>query len=348
MRREEIIVVGGGVIGICSAYYLVAAGGDVTVVEKGEVSSGCSSGNAGLISPSHSIPLAAPGVLGKALKWMFDSESPLYIRPRFDLDLFSWLWRFAAACNESRARKAIPVLRDLGGASVSLFKQLAAIPGLDFGFRQDGLLMLFRTQRGYEEGLREAERLREIGIDSKVMSALEVRDLEPSVSPTVIGGLYFPREAHLIPVDFVQGLAREAEKLGVRICTSTEVFGWETRGRRICAVKTTRGDFRPDKVVLAGGAWSPLLSRDIQVRLPVQAAKGYSITVKGQGHCLRAPLQLSEAKVFVTPMGKSLRFAGTLELTGLDLSITRRRPVSRPVDTPAGVVFFSGEVFSNP
>jgi D-amino-acid dehydrogenase len=219
----------------------------------------------------------------------------------------------------------MPLLRDLSRASLELFKQLAATPGLDFGFRQNGLRVLFRTQRGYEEGLKEAGILQEIGIESKVVSTTEIRDSEPSVAPTVIGGVYFPQEAQLIPVDFVEGLAREAEKIGVRVCTLTEVFAWETRSRRICAVKTTRGDFQPDNVVLAGGAWSPLLSRDLQVRLPVQAAKGYSITVKDQGYCPSAPLQLSEARVFVTPMGESLRFAGTLELAGLDLSITRRR-----------------------
>jgi D-amino-acid dehydrogenase len=325
MRREETLVIGGGVIGVCSAYYLATAGRHVTIVEKGEICSGCSYGNAGLISPSHSIPLAAPGVLRKALKWMFDAESPFYVKPRLDLALISWLWSFGAACKESRAREAMPLLRDLGRASLELFQRLAAIQELDFGFRQNGLLILFRSRSGYRQGLEEAGLLRQVGIDSDVLSAIDVRDLDPTILPTVFGGVYFPQDAQLIPVDFVRGLTREAEKLGARICTSTEVLGWETSGRRITAVKTTRGDFRPHDVVLAGGAWSPLLSRDLGITLPVQAAKGYSITIKRPDNYPRTPLLFSEAKVFATPMGENLRFGGTLELAGLDLSVNRRR-----------------------
>ncbi len=146
----------------------------------------------------------------------------------------------------------MPMLRDLSRASLELFQQLAAIQGLDFGFRQNGLLMLFRTRPGYEEGLKEAGSLREIGTESNVLSTADVRRLEPAVLPSVIGGVYFPQDAHLNPADFVRGLAHEAEELGVHICRSTEVLKLETSAQRISTVKTTRGDFWPDQVVLAG------------------------------------------------------------------------------------------------
>jgi D-amino-acid dehydrogenase len=325
VRRDDILVIGGGVIGVCSAYYLASAGRHVTLVEKGEVCSGCSYGNVGLISPSHSIPLARAGVLAKALGWMLRPESPFYIRPRFDLELFTWLIRFAAACREHVVRKGVSVLHDLSLASLGLYQQLAAIPGLDFGFRRDGLLTVYISRRGYEEGLKEAQLLQEGGIEANVLSGVEVREREPSISDSVVGGIYFPQDAQLIPADFVRGLARECMRAGVEIRSSTEVLEFETSGQRISAVRTTRGDFWPEQVVLAGGAWSPSIIHGIQITLPIQAAKGYSITVKQHEYCPRSPLLFSEAKVFTTPMGNTLRFGGTLELVGLDMSVNRRR-----------------------
>lgn len=325
MRQDSILVIGGGVIGVCSAYYLGIAGKHVTLVDRGEICSGCSYGNVGLISPSHSIPLARADVLVKALKWMLNPGSPFYIRPRFDLELFTWLVRFASACRGSVVRKAVPLLHDLSFASLELYERLAAIPGLDFGFRRNGLLTLFITRRGYEEGLREAELLREGGIEANVLSGVEVREREPNISPAVVGGIYFPQDAQLIPADFVRGLARECERVGVEIHTSTEVLGFETSGRRISLVRTTRGDFRAEQVVMAGGAWSPSLIRGFQIRLPIQAAKGYSITVRQHEYRPRSPLLFSEARVFSTPMGNALRFGGTLELAGLDMAVNRRR-----------------------
>ena len=303
MKKEEILVIGGGVIGVCSAYYLAAAGKQVTLIEKDEICAGCSYGNAELIVPSHSIPLAAPGVLAKALKWMLNGESPLYIRPRFDFELFSWLARFGAACNESRVRKALPLLRNLSLASLRLFQQLSAIRGLKFGYQQKGLLMLFKSRRGYEEGLKEADLLREFSIESKALNPAEVRQLEPTSLPAIAGGVYFPQDAQLLPAEFVRGLAQAAKEMGVKICTSTEVLEFGTSGRQVSTVKTTRGDFWPDHVVLAAGAWSPILTRDLQIKLPIQAAKGYSVTVKRLATCPRIPLLFSEAKVVATPMG---------------------------------------------
>lgn len=325
MKHQDILVIGGGVVGVCSAYYLAAAGERVTIVERGEICSGCSSGNAGLVVPSHSIPLAAPGVLTKALRWMLDVQSPFYIRPRLDREFFSWLWRFRRACTETVMRRGIPVIRDLSRASAELYQQLASIHDLDFGYRQNGLLMLFRSRAGYEEGLKEAELLQEFGIGSTVLDSREIHQREPTVLPTIAGGVVFPEDAQLLPADFVRGLACECEKLGVRICPSTEVLKFETYGGRISTVTTTRGDFRPDQVVLAAGAWSPILTRELRTKLPMEAAKGYSVTVKRPATCPSIPLLLGEAKVAVTPMGKTLRFAGTLELAGLDLSVNVRR-----------------------
>jgi D-amino-acid dehydrogenase len=318
-------VVGGGVIGVCAAYYLARDGWAVTLIEKGEVASGSSWGNAGLIVPSHSIPLAAPGVWQKGLRWMADPESPFYIRPRLDRELVRWLWQFRRACTTRHLDRAVPVLRDLGYASLALYRELAGIEGFQFGFEENGVLAVYRTAKGFAEGRHEAERLGRSGIGVDVLDAGSARALEPSLGPDLAGAVLFKHDAQLIPDRFVTGLCRVAERLGVEVRRSTDVLGFRTRDRRVVAVDTTRGEIEAGEVVLAAGAWSPALGRDLGLRLPIQPAKGYSVTCRRPADGPRIPVLLGEAKMAVTPMADTLRFAGTLELAGLDLSVNRRR-----------------------
>lgn len=324
-KQHDVLIIGGGVVGVCAAYYLAREGRSVTLVEKDDVSAGASYGNAGLIVPSHAVPLAAPGVLTQGLRLLLDADGPFYIKPRMDLELVRWLWQFQAACREAPMRRGIPILAALGRASHELFKELIAGNGLQCGYEQRGWLLLFNSQGGFEEGCREAGLLRDYGIESQVLDAAAARRMEPNVTPSVIGAVYYPEDAHLIPNQFVRELARLAESLGASIQTGVEVLGFETSGRRISAVVTTRGDFDANQVVLAAGAWSPTVARDLRLRFPIQSAKGYSITVKSPPTSPRVPLYLTESKVAVTPMGETLRLSGTLELAGLDLSVNRRR-----------------------
>lgn len=326
---RHVVVVGGGVIGVCAAYYLARAGAAVTLVERGDIAAGCSYGNAGLVVPSHAVPLAAPGVLWRGLRWLADPESPFWIRPRLDPALLSWLWRFQRHCTEAHVRRAMPVIRDLSQASLALYEELARLPGLDFGFRRDGLLTVFRSPAGLEGGRHEAERLESVGIAAKLLDATAACALEPALAPGVAGGLHFPDDAHLTPDRFVRGLARVVEGLGVHVRTQTEALGFTRAGRRITAVETTRGALGCDEVVLAAGAWSPGLGRALGLALPIEAAKGYSVTYEAPADGPRMPLLAAEARFAVTPMrtetGATLRLGGTLELAGLDLSIDRRR-----------------------
>lgn len=323
--QSEVLVIGSGVVGISSAYWLTERGRKVTVIDKSEVCSGSSYGNGGLVVPSHSVPLAAPGVLSKGIRWMFDPESPFFIKLRFDRDLLSWLWKFSRACKQRYVRKAMPVLAQFHLESLRLFEELASLEDLSFGFKKQGVLSVFKSEKGLKEACEESYLMDEIGIESKVLDPLEIRALETNIQPNIIGGLFYPQDAHLIPAKFVQGLARHIEKKGVKILTNTEVIGLETSGCRVTTVKTTRGDFTADEIVLAGGSWSPGIAGDLHFKLPIQPAKGYSITFKRPEKCPLIPFMLEEAKVVVTPMGDTLRFAGTLELSGLDLSINRRR-----------------------
>ncbi|MBI2191199.1 MAG: FAD-dependent oxidoreductase [Planctomycetes bacterium] len=324
-RSVDVLVIGGGVVGVCAAYYLRQRGREVTLVEKGEVCSGCSYGNAGLIVPSHSVPLAAPGVMAKGLRWMFNPDSPFYIKPRLDVELLAWLWKFRGACRADAARRAMPFLRDLSRASLELYKELAKLDGLQFDFERKGLLGLYRTEKALKEGADEARMLDGIGIPSKILSPAEIRQIEPGLDTPAIGAVYYPEDAHLAPARFVKGLSHVAGEMGVTLRPGTEVLGFEWEGRSMTRVRTTRGSFRPREVVLACGSWSPGLARGLRLKLPIQPAKGYSVTVRRPAACPDTPLLLAEAKVGVTPMGENLRFAGTLELAGMDFSITERR-----------------------
>jgi D-amino-acid dehydrogenase len=320
-----IVVIGGGVIGVCAAYELARRGLPVTLVERGDVAAGSSYGNAGLVVPSHSVPLAAPGVLRQGLRWMLDADSPFYVRPRPRRDLVRWLLRFRRSCTEAHVRRALPVLRDLSRASLDRYRELAALPGLDFGFRQDGVLAVFRTPAGLAHGRHEAALLESAGIAAKVLDGAEARSLEPALREGLAGGVHFPDDAHLTPDRFVRGLARIAGALGARVLTGTEVLGLAVRGRAIAQVQTTRGDLDADQVVLAAGSWSPALARAAGLDLPLEPAKGYSVTVDRPPDGPHMPVLLGEARVAVTPMGDALRFAGTLELAGLDLGVSARR-----------------------
>lgn len=322
----DALVVGGGVIGVCAAYYIAAAGATVTLVDRDEICSGCSYGNAGLIVPSHSIPLAAPGVLGKIPLWVLNPRSPFHIKPRLDLDLFRWLWRFAKDCGYQTAREAIPVIRDLTRASTALYHELASIEGFAFGYQKNGLLVIYASARGREEGRKQARWLQEFEIESVDLSPAGALEYSSTIRPTIAGGTYYPEDSHLIPSDFVRGLAKKAESMGVKIYPSTSVKSFRTTNETISAVITSRGEIRASNIVLASGSWSTALLQTLRVKLPVQPAKGYSVTVKAAPQMnVQTPLLLHEAKVAVTPMREVVRFAGTLELAGLDTSINHRR-----------------------
>ena len=321
----RVVVIGGGVVGLCSAYYLARRGCVVTLLERAHVGAGSSWGNAGLIVPSHSVPLAAPGVLGQGLRWMADPESPFFIRPRLDGELVRWLWLFGRACTADHVRRSVPILRDLSRASLALHREIAALPGNGSGFREEGLLYVYRTDEALRHGAAEADTLRAEGIDARVLGAREAIALEPGLKPGVAGVVHYPTDAHLVPHRLLDHLAHAVVDAGVTIVTGGEVIGFTRVGRHVTAIETTRGDMLADEVVLAAGAWSPLIVRELGIRLPVQAAKGYSVTAKRPATAPRIPLVLGEARVAVTPMDDQLRLAGTLELAGLDLSIARRR-----------------------
>ena len=321
---KRVVIIGGGVIGLSAAYYCARRGWRVTVVDRGpERRDGCSFQNAGMLVTSHFVPLAAPGMVALGLKWMWNPASPFYVKPRLSRELFDWGIKFWRAATPEHVRRAAPLLRDLSVASHLCFDELAALPGSDFGLVRKGLLMLCRTPHALDEEIRTAEMGRALGIAAEALDAAQVAALDPGIRMDVAGAVYFPKDCHLNPDRFVTQLQDRLAADGVEFVWNAEVAGWRVEGgRTIRAATTLRGDgIEADEFVLCGGSWSPLLARDLSLRLPMQAGKGYSLTLAKPRRLPEICAILTEARVAVTPMAGALRFAGTMEIAGLNEEI---------------------------
>ncbi|HBY98260.1 MAG TPA: FAD-dependent oxidoreductase [Chloroflexi bacterium] len=325
MAGTDVIVVGGGVVGVSTAYSLACAGARVTIVEGGELGRGASYGNAGLIVPSYSVPIATPEALSQGLRWLFDPGSPFTIKPRLDPDLLAWVVRFVAACRKEKVVATTAVLRTLGVASINLYEQFSGLRGNEVGYQRTGWLYLYKTERGLAEGIHHAERVRRVGTQAVNLDQAEVKELEPAARADLAGAVHYVDDAHLNPFQFVHFLASLAGDQGVTFRTHVQAVGLKAQTGTVQAVRTGEGELEADSIVIAAGAWSPRLARSIGLRLPVQPAKGYSLTFRASGLTPRRPLSLGEAHVAVTPMGQHLRMTGGLELAGFDHSLNARR-----------------------
>jgi D-amino-acid dehydrogenase len=323
---KDVLVVGAGIIGLSVAYYAARKGHRVRVLDCGTPASmGCSYGNAGMIVPSHFVPLAAPGMVALALRCMADPESPFYLKPRPSADLAAWAWRFFRCANAEHVARAAPFLRDAHLRSRACFQEWSEEWGDDFGLERRGLLMLCKTEHGLHEEARTAEVGRELGIPSDLLGATDAMRLEPDLRMEIAGAVYFPLDCHLSPRRLMAALLGQLAQAGVVFSWETRVEGWRERNGRIDAVRTSRGELAADEYVLAGGVWSTGLARDLALRLPMEAGKGYSLTLDAPPRLPRLCAILSEARVAMTPMGTSLRFGGTMELAGVDTEVDLAR-----------------------
>lgn len=331
---KRIVIIGGGVIGLCAAYYAARRGHEVTVIERKEAArDGCSFGNAGMIVPSHFVPLAAPGMVALGLKWMWNPESPFYIKPRCDWELWSWAFKFWRAATAGHVARSAPLLRDLNFASRACFEELAALPGIDFGLVQRGLLMLCATEHGLEEEAKFAAQANALGVPAEVLDARQAAARDPGVRMSVAGAVYFPKDCHLSPARFVASLEQLLRAAGVRFVWSAEATGWRCEGSRLAAVATSQGEIAADEFVVCGGSWSPRLAGALGLRLPMQAGKGYSLTLPQPPQLPQICSIFTEARLAVTPLGASLRIGGTMELAGLneDINPVRVRGIIKSV-----------------
>lgn len=322
---SHIGIIGGGIIGLSSAYYLNKSGHKVTIIDQGDLKDGCSFGNAGMIVPSHFIPMATPGMISKGIRWMFNSTSPFYVRPRLNGDLIKWGYQFYKHSTKEHVERSIPALKEISLLSKAMYQQLAKELPFDFGYNEQGLMMLFQNAETEKEERETAHLANKIGIEAHLLSAEEVQKLEPDVKVKVRGGVYFPGDGHLTPQALVSQLITFLKVRGVTFQTQTTVEDFIIESERIKLIKTSKGEFYFDEVVIAAGSWSGLLAAKLDLSLPMQAGKGYSFTLQKVEKNIRIPSIFLEARVAITPMGDTLRFGGTMEISGVDHTISMNR-----------------------
>jgi D-amino-acid dehydrogenase len=322
---KHIGIIGGGIIGLSSAYYLRKAGYPVTVFDQGSFEEGCSFGNAGMIVPSHFIPLAAPGMVAKGIRWMFDSTSPFYVRPRLNLSLLSWGLKFYRHANRRHVERSMPALSALSLYSKLRYRELADELPYDFGYHERGLLMLYHEAAIEREEQETAHLAHGLGIEARVLTLPEIQALEPDVRVSARGGVYYPGDAHLTPSSLVRGWIAHLKQMGVHFEGNAHVHAFIVESGTVKEIRTTRGLFSADQWVVAGGSWSGWLGSAVGLRLPMQAGKGYSFTLKDVSKNTRIPTIFLEARVAVTPMGNDLRFGGTMEITGINHTVNMNR-----------------------
>lgn len=325
--QSDVLVVGGGVIGLSVALALAEAGRHVRVVEAGRVGGGSSHGNCGTLTPSHAPPLSAPGVPLKALRWMLMPDAPLYVRPRVDPLLWRWLLRLASRANPRDWRASALAKGALLNDSRMRIAEWIARHGIDAEFVETGLDYVYRTDAAFAHGQRDIPLLRELGIEALAIDGAAYQAQEPALRPGVAGAIHFPGDAMLRPDRYVAGLARVAAARGVAIEPDTPMQGVErTEGR--WRVRTPRGAFESRDLVLAMGAWSQREADALGLRWlrhALQPGKGYSITYDAPERAPRRPLVLRERSVCVTAWGSGFRLGSTMEFSGFDESLNARR-----------------------
>jgi D-amino-acid dehydrogenase len=322
--KPEIIIIGGGIIGLSTAVELAGGGARVTVLEKDRVGFGCSYGNAGWMTPCFALPLPMPGLFFKSIKWLLDPEGPLYIKPSVDPLLFRWLTRFMLSMNEKQTQGAIEALVLLSQVSLQKYAKLAMeFPQIDF--KKNGLLMVAQTKSGVAAAVEEMERVRPHGVPGRFLEPNEVAAMEPALTGFIEGAVYFPEEGQAEPLRVVQALAQKALALGVQIREGVEVQDLEINNRAVQGLITSQGNLKADTYVLATGSWSQEIGKKIGLRVPILGGKGYAMIVPPLEKQPRYPMMLIEKKIAITPRENSLRISGTLELVNQDFSITEKR-----------------------
>jgi len=321
---KSVIVIGGGVIGLCSAYFLRKEGCDVTVIDQSNMDQGASYVNAGYVSPSHIIPLAAPGVMKQGLKWMFNSSSPLYIKPRLQKEFLQWAWAFNKSCTQKNVQTSMAAIKDISVLSTDLFAELKAVEGFQFQYENKGLLMLCRTEKGLEKELEVAKLAQEYGLDVSEVSKESLEAMEPNAKMNAIGATHYHCDWHSTPSEFMAEMKSWLLANGVLIMANEKIIDLTVTNSNITEVFTATQSYRADAFVLAAGSWSSKLSAKLGIKLRLQAGKGYRIN-SFQKTNITMPAVLAESKIAVTPMNGFTRFAGTMEIAGINHSIRAER-----------------------
>ena len=325
---KNIVIIGGGIIGLSSAYYLQKEGHQVTVIDKSDITSGASFVNAGYITPSHIIPLASPGMIAKGIKMMFNSASPFYMKPRWDTEFFKWAWHFHKSSTHAKVEKAIPVIKDINLLSRELFSEIKASNNLgSFQLERKGLLMLYKTKNAYDHEKAVARKANDLGLEVSELDRKQLERIEPNVKIDAEGAIHYECDWHTTPTQIMPKMLQYLKDVGVVVKINEEVLNLETNNAKVKKIITSKSSYLTDELVLAAGSWSGKIAKQLDVKLSLQGGKGYRINVK-RDTGINMPAILMESKMAVTPMVGFTRFAGTMEFSGNNAFIRKERVVA--------------------
>jgi len=324
-RKGAITITGAGIIGLNCAYYLHKQGYEVTVIERGDITTGCSFGNMGYFSPSHFIPLASPGIIAEGLRYMLKSSSPFYIKPRLSRGLIEWGIQFWKSSNAATVAKQAPHLNNILQYSRQLLNDIKVDIGNTFSMEEKGCLMMCKGQKALDHEFHLADDAEKFGLKTKRLNKDEVQALEPDVELNVTGAVLFKDDCHVNPGQLMIALKKYLEKKGVVFKMNTSVIGFEKIGNEVSAVVTDKGKVECDEVIIAAGSWLPIVAKMLGLKILLQPGKGYSYTYDNVQKNIKYPAILIEGRCAMTPWANQLRIGGTMEISGINETILPKR-----------------------
>jgi len=325
LNHSDVVIIGGGAIGLSSAYYLSLKGYDVTVLDSNtsDLYASCSWGSSGMIVPSHIVPLAAPGVIKQGLKWLLDSKSPFSIEFTPSIEMASWILKFYKAANKDHVARAADLLRQLNMHSRALYKDLDE--KIDFGFEEKGILMLCKTLAALEEEVAISEMAQQLGMNTKNLTSSEVSALETGMTTNVAGGVYYPSDAHIDPGLYLSSIKKELNAMNVKILHEVMVESIEIDQGKVVSLRTKDNAWSAKNFVLSAGTFSSNLVKQIGLKLPLMGGKGYSVSMNEPIKKPLLPAILVEARIASTPMEKIWRLGGTMTVTQNSARINNKK-----------------------
>lgn len=326
MKNQSVLIVGGGINGLCSAYFLEKQGFEVTILDRDQITNNCSFGNMGYVSPSHYTPLASPGIISEGLKYLLSSRSPFYMKPRLDFNLMRWALTFYRNSSQKTVDKHSGPLVDLLSFSKRLMEEINEDLGNQIDMETKGIMMMCHSSAAFEKQKNVAQKAKDFSLATRIIDKDTLqKDYEPDVELNVSGAVLYTDDAHINPSKLMLVLKNNLMDKGVDFKLNTEVLDFEKNRETIQSVITNKGNFSADYYVLAPGSWLGELTKKLGHRLLIEGGKGYSTTYDYLEKNLHYPALLIDDRCAVTPWGKSLRIGGTMELVGLNNQVTIKR-----------------------
>ncbi len=324
--NSQIAIVGAGVIGLACAYYLLEEGYSVTIIDQGSIGAACSYGNCGYVCPSHVLPLTEPGIVLEGLKSLLNPKSAFRIKPQLRVSFYYWLWQLARRCNHQQMMKSATHLKSILDFSRNQYDLLFKNQSLNAQWKEDGLLYVLKTQKGIDDFAKTDKLLTEsFDTQANFINTEQLTQFEPSLKSGLAGAFFYPDDASLKPDQLTSSLAASLKQAGVTFIENCDLKGIYKRGAAIEYLETSHGLITAEQFVFATGAWSRSLGKELGCKIPVEPAKGYSVTIERPGNCPKKSILFPEHRVGITPFDDCLRLGSMMEFAGFNKTIPQHR-----------------------